>query len=274
MILHLVETAELAEKNGDYENALQIWRQLCSETNRAIYFCRWGNAAQRLTRWDEAEKAFEHALSVDSKFSSAMEGLGALFSHRADGNRRRNIERARDWYLSALSIHRYARTLNLLGAAYMELGQRSDAKAAFLEAIDIDNSFSEPYFNLAFLEKQQNPLKAKSLLEQCIELSFDELRPHRELGILLQKEGSVQAAEEEFRRCLEIAPEDYWSRLYLADNLAVQGHDIEAEQQYRIAMSVCEDTEAGIRFFANFLDSISRSEEAAVLRSRIPKKPE
>lgn len=271
MTLHLVEAAEQAEENGDFEKARQIWHRLASEKGKAVFFCRWGYTAQKLTIWDEAEKAFGDALSADPKFSSAMEGLGLLFFHRTDGNRRHNLERARDWYLNALLIHRYARTLNLLGAAYVELGQLEDARNAFLEAIDIDDSFSEPYLNLAVLEKRENPSKAKSLFEKCIELNSDELQPHQELGILLQKEGNIQEAERRFRRCLEIAPEDCWSRLYLANNLAVQSRNPEAEQEYRIAMSICEDIKAGIHFFANFLDSISRSEEADVLRSRISK---
>jgi|GEM_PF-3154825 tetratricopeptide (TPR) repeat protein len=305
MTLHLIEAAEQAEESGDFEKALQIWCQLASEKGKAIYFSRWGNAAQRLARWDEAEKAFGNALAADSRFSSAMEGLGLLFFHRTDGNQQSNIERARDWYLNALLINRYARTFNLLGIAYIELGLLEDAKDAFLEAIDIDDSYSESYFNLAALEKKEDPRKAKALLEKCIaldpdwmaayfnlallvreenvekakvlfekaiELNFNELPPHREFGKLLQKEGSMREAEGEFRRCLEIAPKDCWSRLYLANNLAVQGRDPEAEREYRIAINLCQDTAAAVHLFANFLDSISRSDEANVLRSQISEK--
>ena len=46
---------------------------------------------------------------------------------------------------------------------------------------------------------------------------------HQALGILSHKGGDLAKAEHHFRRCIEIDPNDYFSMLYLANNLAVQG---------------------------------------------------
>jgi len=76
-------------------------------------------------------------------------------------------------------------------------------------------------------------------------------------------------AESEFRLSIETDPSDYFSHLYLANTLGVQGREAEAEQQYRTAISLRPGEEPAIKLFANYLESISRTKEAAELRSQL-----
>lgn len=75
-------------------------------------------------------------------------------------------------------------------------------------------------------------------------------------------------AEYHFRRSLEINPADYFSHLYLANLLAVQDQDEEAEKMYRAAIALPQEDGAGYKCFANFPDSLSRHEEANEIRAR------
>ncbi|HZI87403.1 MAG TPA: tetratricopeptide repeat protein, partial [Pyrinomonadaceae bacterium] len=95
------------------------------------------------------------------------------------------------------------------------------------------------------------------------------LEAHQQLGILRQKQGNLVDAEYHFRRCLEVDPGDCWSLLYLANNLAVQGHHEAVEEQYRAAINFHPDDPTAYEFFADWLDERSRSAEAASIRQRL-----
>src|ERR1039457_5764365 len=69
--LVLQETAEAAERSGDLEAALDVWRVLSSiDTNRPDYFSMSGRVAQKVRRWADAEPAFLDAISVASKLKT------------------------------------------------------------------------------------------------------------------------------------------------------------------------------------------------------------
>jgi hypothetical protein len=51
--------------------------------------------------------------------------------------------------------------------------------------------------------------------------------------------------------------------------LAVQGREIEAERTYRFVTSLQPENEAGLGFFANFLESIGKKDEASAVRAKI-----
>ena len=56
--------------------------------------------------------------------------------------------------------------------------------------------------------------------------------------------------------------------MYVANALAVQGRFEEAEKEYRGAISLQPDEQAGDKLFAAFLDGLSRTEEARQIRAR------
>lgn len=266
----LQERAESAEEAGDFESAFGLWSRLGSETRDEAAFCRAGRAAQKLEKWAAAENAFKKAFALDPASADAMECLGSLFLNRTDGGSGANLLRAKEWLLGALRIRRTATLLTFLGNTYVKLEELSAAKEAFSDAALLDPAYEEAYFNLALLAESQNPTEARKLLEKAIELDSDYGEAHQRLGILVQREGHVLEAEYHFRRALEINHEDYWSRLYLANALAVQGRAEEAEREYRAAISMRPTEGAAFVFFANFLDALSRAQEAQEIRASRP----
>jgi tetratricopeptide (TPR) repeat protein len=269
-----VKAARLAEKAGDLVAAFQAWQKLASETKGAAFCCQMGRVARRLNRWTDAEKAFLDALTVDPQLAVAMGALGSLYLSRTDGDRTGNLRLAKMWLLRALEIDRTAPVLSLLGAAHHGLGEIGSAKEAYRATIEIDESYEEALFSLGVLEANEgNDAEAEGLLRRAMELDPHRIAAHGRLGILLHKHGRHLEAESEFRRCIELDPSDYFSHLYLANTLGVQRREAEAEREFRTAIAIRPGEEPAIQLFANYLESLFRTEEAAQWRSKLLRKP-
>lgn len=272
-MLALERAARRAGEAGDHEAAVQAWHKLASATSSPVFYCQLGRAAQALGKWADAERAFLDALRIDSYLGVAMLALGSLFLRRTDGEGKANAKTAKTWLLRALEIDRTAPGLSLLGTAYYRLGEEGGAKEAYRAALDLDGTYEEAYFNLGILEQETgNAAEAESLFRRAIQLDPDRVGAHGRLAVLFHKRGRYLEAESEFRRCLEIDPSNYFSHLYLANTLGVQGREAEAEKEYRTAIGLRPGQEPAIKLFANYLESLSRTEEADELRSQLPQK--
>ena len=260
--------AEKAEEAGDLEAALGLWRELAIRDRDAVFFCHFGRVAQELERWEEAENAFAQALRLDAGLYLAMESMGDLWATRTDKSDAESFGKAKEWFLAALKHERSARVLTFLGNINVALDDPNAARHAFQEAIQLDPDFEEALYNLAVLDEKMNPERSMELLDRAIQIDPDYLMAHQALGRLLQKAKDLARAEYHFRRCLEIDPTDYWSLLYLANALAVQGKSKEAEQSYLLATTLYPERKEGAQFFARFLESIGKTQEAAVIRHR------
>lgn len=270
----LEKAARDAERAGDSEAAFHTWQQLASETRSAVSYCQLGRLARELEKWRDAEKAFVDALTIDSHLAVAMFALGSLFLGRTDGDRTANARTAKTWLLQALGVDRVAPGLSLLGTAYYRLGEEGAAKEAYRGAIELDGSYEEAYFNLGTLEqKEGNDSEAERLFRKAIQLDPARAGSHARLGVLLHKQGKYLEAESEFRCCIEIDPSDYFTHVYLANTLGVQRREAEAERGYRTAIALRPGEEPAIKLFANYLDSLSRADEATKLRSQLSQKP-
>lgn len=262
------QRAEEAEEALDFETALTLWKELAKNNQESFFFLRYGSVAEKLGSWEEAEIALSHALRLEPDSSLIMENIGILWLHRLDNNEDDSLGVAKKWFLRALKNERHARTLTLLGATYVALAEVAHAEGAFEEAIRIDPDYEEALYNLATLVEEKDPQRSICLLDRAIQIDSNYGIAHQVLGRLYQKANDLVRAEYHFRRSLEIDPADYWSNMYLANLLGVQGRNVEAEQTYRFAVNLHPDLVAGFEFFARFLDSIGKDEEAAKVRAQ------
>jgi tetratricopeptide (TPR) repeat protein len=240
--LVLQKTAEAAERSGDFETALAVWRNLSSiDVNRPDYLCMLGSVAQKLGRWAHAEQAFLDAIEaasklkaiprttespeiVDKTLSLAMGLLGSLFLARTDGDRPANAQRAKEWLEQAVEVTPNQAWLSFLGSAHVRLGEKEDAKAAFRKVIELDETYAEAYFNLGLLlaDDGQN-VEAEKMLRRATELDPNSSRAHGRLGILLREQGRYSEAESELRRAVGVNPTDKTARFYLSQVLGSAG---------------------------------------------------
>jgi Tfp pilus assembly protein PilF len=264
----LENKAEDAEESGDLNTAFELWKLLAASSQDPVFFCNYGRVAEKLEKWDEAEKAFAAALRIDPNFSLAMEGMGSLWFTRTDASERESFQTAKQWFLKALKYERNARVLTFLGATYVALDEITAARGALEEAIRIGGDSEEALYDLAKIEKERDGQKAIELLEKAIQIDPKYSLAHQELGKLYQHAGDLIRAEYHLRRAVETDPTNYWSQLFLANLLAIQGKNAEAEQTYRFVTSLHPENTGGTEFFARFLESIGKKREAAELRSR------
>ena len=267
--MDIEDEAEQAEENGDLKTACILRKEIAAKKQNATSFFSYGCLAMRLEKWDEAEGAFAAALRLDPSFTLGMEGMGILWCERTDRNEVESFRTARDWYLKAIKLDRNARALTLLGCAYVALGDSTAAQTAFEDTLKLDPEYEEALYNLARRQEESNPARACELLEKAIEIDADYFLAHQRLGVLRQRSGDLIRAEYHFRRSLEAKPTHYGSHLYLANCLAVQGREEEAEQTYRFVTSLQPENPGGLKFFANFLESIGKKEDALALRAKI-----
>jgi tetratricopeptide (TPR) repeat protein len=257
-----------ARNSGDLKGVLELRKSIALEKQSPADFCLYGKAAEELKLWEEAEEAYEEALRLDPNFFQAMRCMGILLYERTDGHKEEHLQAARDWFLKALKHENDAGTLTLLGATYHALNDLARARQTFEEAIKLDPNYEEALYNLAIMERKQNPQRAVQLMERAIEIDPYYAHAHHDLGLLYHKLGDLERAEHHLRRTLETHPKAYWTHLHLANCLAGQERDDEAEEEYRVATNLRPDIPGGFEFFARFLEDIGKTEQAAEVRSK------
>jgi tetratricopeptide (TPR) repeat protein len=266
----LEKRAEEAEEAEDLQTALELWKELAARNHEVSFLVRYGRVAEKLEKWGEAENAFAQALRVDPTSSLIMENMGSLWAYRTDKSEADSFQTAKQWFLQALQHERNARLLTHLGATYLALDDNTAARDAFEEAIRIDPDYEEALYNLAALDERTNPRKSLELLKRAIEVDPEYAMAHQMLGRLFQRAKDLTRAECHFRRSLEIDPADYWSNMYMANLLGVQGRNAEAEQAYKFATSLHPEIAGGVETFACFLESIGKNDEAMKVRDGWP----
>src|SRR5690348_5303780 len=136
--------AEEAEKAEDFKSAYELWKQLArAKTDDEFLLIRYGRAAQKLEKWEEAERAFTQAFRLAPTSSLVMENMGSLWAHRTDKDDSESFQTARQWFLKALKHDRHARLLTHLGAVDVALGNEEAARHWFEEAIQLNPSYEE-----------------------------------------------------------------------------------------------------------------------------------
>lgn len=167
------------------------------------------------------------------------------------------VEEAVEQFRKALEEDpRHAGAYNNLGVAYERLG-RSDAKAQFIKAVELQGDFAQAHFNLSRallregrvkaamrglrrtleiepdnvsalnllgmeLGKQRRFADARACLEQAIHIDPDHSEAHNNLGVVYAAEGRVQDALAQFREALRADPGNARARQNLERTRSLQ----------------------------------------------------
>ena len=155
---------------------------------------------------DEAIKCFNRSLNLNPNNYLAWNAIGLAQSLKT------NFEASIQAFTKALAINpQFTEAHNNLGTIYFELKQYDKAEAEYRQAL-IDPAYTSrelPYYNLARLYFVQDRLEeAYDYIQRALQVKTRFAMAHNLRGLILEKMGDLDEAENAFAQAVKIVPED------------------------------------------------------------------
>ena len=156
---------------------------------------------------------------------------------------------------------------NRLGEVRVEQGRKDEARVLFARAIEENEEFPMPYFNLAVLEEERGDVRSAAVhYERAIELAPKYHQAQFNLGRLVGKQGQLDRQQELWEASIESDPNFVQGYYYLAKLLMDTGHDLgRAEELVRLGIDKDpnhEEGPLGHYILADILNRTGRRSEA------------
>ena len=145
------------------------------------------------------------------------------------------LKLAERFYRQALALKEETNVLVLHGIALFELERTDEAQECFRKAVELDPNNEEAHWNLARVYKSMGKFDgAEKHLKQAIEIDPKLARAHADLGHLLAgQKARIKEAASVLKKAVKYNPEDGWSMAYLAYALTRLRKLKQADEQYR-----------------------------------------
>jgi len=153
---------QTAHAIGYFQRALEL------SPDHVVALVNLGSAYRQLHQWDDARRAYEHALVASPDDPEANYGAGMVVAQTAAS--KDDTARAEQYLLHALELRPvYPEALNNLGILYLRTQRRDQAVARFEESIRVAPAFDQSYLNLARVYVVEGaPIKARAVLENLL----------------------------------------------------------------------------------------------------------
>jgi len=177
-----------------------------------------GRILTELSQYNQAQAAYEKVVSLDPYYRSAWFKLGnsafrqkqyhkALVLYRKEQQVALEVEKAQG---QDFDLGRQCTILLQLGHTYIELGEIDSAKQAYLQAIAIDDSYAEAYYELGYLFRDNGEFEeALKYSRYAFTLDPDNTDYIYLLGSMLLRTGQAQKAINHFEIVVKRRPSDY-----------------------------------------------------------------
>ncbi|MFA6146735.1 MAG: tetratricopeptide repeat protein [bacterium] len=117
---------------------------------------------------------------------------------------------------------------DMVGRFQLASGKPGEAEAAWLKSIELSPEFTAPYYQLGVLYAGQRKFpEAAKRLEKVIEKNDKNVGAHVLLGMVLNSQGKIDAANKEYRKVLALSPKHPLAANNLASNLADGGGNLD-----------------------------------------------
>jgi len=252
------EAAIRAEEAGDFDKARRLYEQasvlapasphprvrlavLLLETGQWSQAIRFGR--QLIKRWPRIPLAY---FVIGSSYAR----LGRL----------RLAER---FYRQALAIEEDSNLLTIHGHVLSELRQNDEAEECLRKAVGLDPENEEAHYHLGRVYKQKGKFDtAEEHLRRAIEINPKYKFPYAELGELLAKDRPRDAISF-LRKAVDFNPDDGYSRAYLALSLSRLKKLKAADEQYRKLLDIWPNKSLPYRCYGDFLASNKKDRSTA-----------
>ena len=166
--------------------------------------------------------------------------------------------------------------LNRAGIDALEQGDLETADARFTLALEYSPKFVDALVNLALVEMQRGNFgRARQLLERARRLNPDVAQPHHGLGVLAEREHRPDRASAHYAEALRVDPGFAPARANLARLLFEAGMFEHARGQFKRLVEVAPEEPLGYSGLAEALLRLGRIEEAeAVVATGVERFPD
>lgn len=250
---------EIRVRQGQLRIARQAFeRALAVDPALPLALAGAGQVLLLENRFQEARARFDAALAADPDLVEAALGAArAMLALEDAGEARALMNRIRREHPND------AQAALLQGRALAQLNLPADAEASFRDSIRLGPREFEPYLALAQLFfAQGRPNDASAILTEATSQVAETATVRRQLGESELQRGDLAKAEREFRRAIELDPNDLLAGMGLAVALRRAGRLPEAAQLLdRIARR--NETLPGLAVERGMLfESMGRADEA------------
>ncbi len=147
-------------------------------------------------------------------------------------------------------------SLIYLFSVLSRLGRDEEAEEAVRQALVVEPGNDEAHYNLGVsLRFRKEYINAEVHFRRAVELDSNYMVAYAELGFVLQATGRNEEAVEASLKAVDLDPNYYWARLYLASAYyALDAHD-QAEFQYKEAIRIDDEVAIGLALYGDFLGS-------------------
>lgn len=190
VVFYILDTREYNYLWADEKRYCQYWLKVFPQNLNGKFFL--ANAYLYDKEFDKAKEIYLELLSKHWDSPKIYNNLGLIEYAQ------KNSAKAVEYFRKSLDIRPGAVAYTNLGAALADLKDEKAAEEAYLKAIELNNFFIEPQFNLAAIYWEQKGFgKASHLLEHILSIN-----PMDELSMFLLAELSLINGEK--KRALEL----------------------------------------------------------------------
>jgi len=197
----LQDALELVRR-GAFSQAEEVLRSALGPDAAPDYLNALGNALAGQGRVDEAEAAYQQALSKEPTFYKSLNNLANL--RRNAGS----LEQAVELYRRALATEPKSHRAHAnLGTTLLLLGRFDEAAGSFERSLDLSDGTGVVWARYAEARSQLGQVdQAIEACEKSIALSPGHADLHQAYGNLLERHGKLPQAQSQLERAAELAP--------------------------------------------------------------------
>jgi protein O-GlcNAc transferase len=229
----LVRRAETALRNGQFAEALELidqalWRNPEFPPAHALR----GRILAAKRDWAGAADALRTAVRLDA--SDAKSWCALAYALHEQGE----VVAAHKAINRALKLApEQAEYFTLQGSILASAGQASAARAAFERALDLDPTAVSPRIKLAKLLFPSDASRAAAHLQLARQIAPSNVEVRLALGELLQRQGRLEEALEEYRAASARSPFQAEPYARLGEVFEAMRQPLEAASMYRAALA-------------------------------------
>ncbi len=246
----LSRVAEIYYENGELDKAYDIYKKITVlepvSENARIAYLNMGNILDDAQRYNEAIEAYEKALALDPKDSSALYNLGIVYKHMGKG------ELAVDTWRKASDLKPDdPRNLMAVADFYYEKNFLDDALSEYSRVVRRWPDIQDAHFNIAtiYYKKGQHDYSLEEY-KKVIEINGKNdlaRKAYINIGVIQSKankgdEETIKSAHENVQKALLIKPGDAEALSALGTVYMEKGNLDKAIDTFYQAVSATDDT--------------------------------